>query len=68
MADDMGLGKTVQALCAVSYAHAQAPDRQSLVVCPASVMRNMLLLLLSSSLLLLLLLSLLLLLLLLVIL
>ncbi|WP_460490574.1 DEAD/DEAH box helicase, partial [Corynebacterium nasicanis] len=39
LGDDMGLGKTVQALAAAAHLHASG-QRRTLVVCPASVLRN----------------------------
>lgn len=40
LADDMGLGKTLQAIIALTQFHAASPGRQSIVVCPTSLLYN----------------------------
>lgn len=40
LADDMGLGKTVQAIVAVSQAIEASPGRQSIIICPTSLVYN----------------------------
>lgn len=40
LCDDMGLGKTLQALCVIAEAHRESPFEHSLVVCPASLVKN----------------------------
>ena len=39
LADDMGLGKTLQAICTLTQYH-QTHERQSLIVCPTSLLYN----------------------------
>mmetsp|Transcript_7962 Transcript_7962/g.15542 ORF Transcript_7962/g.15542 Transcript_7962/m.15542 type:complete len:674 (-) Transcript_7962:1061-3082(-) len=40
LCDDMGLGKTLQALCVIAEAHLETEFEHSLVVCPASLVKN----------------------------
>lgn len=40
LADDMGLGKTLQAITTLTQYKAEHPDKQSIVVCPTSLVYN----------------------------
>ena len=40
LADDMGLGKTLQTICFLARQWEIAPDRKSIVICPASLLHN----------------------------
>lgn len=40
LADDMGLGKTLQAIIAITQCKKENPGRQSLIVCPTSLVYN----------------------------